>query len=188
MSIKIFAIALKKRYSFYSEVIRLGIGRRIKFFVQREGISLRQLSIRAHVPYSTLYSIVQRDSNGVDSETLERIASALNISLIDLLFDVEDMLDMFNFDDYIEKMESGATRLHAFLKVIKAVGYDVHFSKNKNGEEEYTFIGATGKSYEITEKQLVDMLHDVLGYAEYSCIKFENSLQQETSQKGKEGQ
>lgn len=42
-----------------------------------DGLNLRQLSIKAGVPYNTVYAIVKRKSNRVQWETLERIAAAL---------------------------------------------------------------------------------------------------------------
>lgn len=57
----------------------MGIGKIIGEECERQGLSLRQLSIKAGVPYSTLYSAVKRDSNGIDATTLKKIAMALNL-------------------------------------------------------------------------------------------------------------
>lgn len=57
----------------------MGIGKIIGEECERQGLSLRQLSIKADVPYSTLYSAVKRDSNGIDATTLKKIAMALNL-------------------------------------------------------------------------------------------------------------
>lgn len=57
----------------------MGIGKIIGEECERQGLSLRQLSIKADVPYSTLYSAVKRDSNGIDATTLKKIAKALNL-------------------------------------------------------------------------------------------------------------
>lgn len=60
------------------------IGERIGAIAKRNNISLRQLAIKADVPYTTLYAIVTRKSNRVKRETLEKIAIALDIPLQDL--------------------------------------------------------------------------------------------------------
>jgi len=57
----------------------MGTGKKIGEECKRQGMTLRQLSIKAGVPYSTLYSAVKRDSNGMDAETLAKIADALAI-------------------------------------------------------------------------------------------------------------
>lgn len=51
---------------------------------KEKGINLRQLSIKADVPYNTLYAIVKRKSSRVDVETLLKIAKALDVHLRDL--------------------------------------------------------------------------------------------------------
>ena len=50
------------------------VGERIENLVKSEGTNLRQLAIRADVPYNTVYAIVRRNSNRIQWETLERIA------------------------------------------------------------------------------------------------------------------
>ena len=51
---------------------------------KEKGINLRQLSIKADVPYNTLYAIVKRKSSRVDVETLLKIAKALDVHVRDL--------------------------------------------------------------------------------------------------------
>lgn len=53
------------------------VGERIETLVKSEGTNLRQLAIRADVPYNTVYAIVRRNSDRIQWETLERIADAL---------------------------------------------------------------------------------------------------------------
>lgn len=57
----------------------MGIGKNIKELADLAGINLRQLSIKAKVPYNTLYAIVRRDSNRVDLATIQAIADALDV-------------------------------------------------------------------------------------------------------------
>ena len=68
---------------------RLGTGKRIGDACQQKGLSLRQLSIKADVPYSTLYSAVKRDSDGISLDALRKIAVALGVDLYSLAdFDI----------------------------------------------------------------------------------------------------
>lgn len=59
-------------------------GELIGNLAKEKGINLRQLSIKADVPYNTLYAIVKRKSSRVDVETLLKIAKALDVHLRDL--------------------------------------------------------------------------------------------------------
>ena len=63
----------------------MGIGKRIGEECKRKGLTLRQLSIKADVPYSTLYSMVKRDSDGISMETMERLTKAMNVSVAYLM-------------------------------------------------------------------------------------------------------
>lgn len=56
----------------------MGLGKRIGEECKEAGITLRQLAIKADVPYSTLYSAVKRDSDGIDAGTITRLANALD--------------------------------------------------------------------------------------------------------------
>lgn len=62
----------------------MGTGKRIGDECKRQGLTLRQLAIKADIPYSTLYSAVKRDSDGMTLELLKRISHALNMSLYSL--------------------------------------------------------------------------------------------------------
>lgn len=58
----------------------MNIGERIGVIAKESGINLHKLSTMAGIPYNTLYSIVQRKSNKIDPEILEKIAGALGVS------------------------------------------------------------------------------------------------------------
>ena len=62
----------------------MGVGKRIGEECKRHGMNLRQLSINSRVPYSTLYSAVNRDSNGIDADTIRKVSNALGISASEL--------------------------------------------------------------------------------------------------------
>ncbi len=62
-------------------------GEKIAQLVKVKGSNLRQISIKAGVPYNTLYAIVQRKSSKIDPETLKKIASALEVPWYELYGD-----------------------------------------------------------------------------------------------------
>lgn len=55
------------------------IGERIEKVVKSQNISLRELSKRAEIPYTTLYSIVKRGSKKLSHETISKLADALGV-------------------------------------------------------------------------------------------------------------
>ena len=62
----------------------MSIGEKIGELTLAEGMNLRQLAIKADVPYNTVYVLVKRSSNRIEWETLEKIAAALGVSAQDL--------------------------------------------------------------------------------------------------------
>lgn len=62
-------------------------GEKIAQLVKAKGTNLRQISIKANIPYNTLYAIVQRKSSKIDPETLKKIAYALDIEWYELYGD-----------------------------------------------------------------------------------------------------
>lgn len=150
-------------------------------------MSIRRLSIMANIPYSTLYSIISRDSAGADSETINRIAKALNVSVADILLDIEEMANILcktktdeSIQEISDKLRSGTERMNAFITSIRAVGYDLVIEKGSKAEDIYTF-----KKYDntwrhrISQQDLVSMLHESLGYTEYLCIRMEKKLEED---------
>lgn len=65
----------------------MSVGAKIKKLCDSQKMSVRKLSINAGVPYSTLYSAIQRDSDGIDANALQRLAAALGVSVSELLGD-----------------------------------------------------------------------------------------------------
>ena len=68
----------------------MGVGNRIAALCADKGLSIRKLALKADVPYSTLYSAIKRDSNGIDMDTLKKIADALGVSWFELLLEATE--------------------------------------------------------------------------------------------------
>lgn len=167
----------------------MGIGNRIKELCNMQGLSIRKLSIMANVPYSTLYSIIKRDSAGADGDTINRIAKALNVTVADILLDVNEMIDILSqsitnesVQQIEEKIKSGTERWNAFITSIRAVGYDIDIEKNADGNESYTFYRKNETwRYQIPEQDMIAMLHESLSYTEFLCIRMEKELEDKYS-------
>lgn len=73
----------------------MGIGKRIGTICAQHGMSIRQLAIKAGVPYTTMYSAIKRDSDSMDFETLKKIANALGVEIEWLLSDSDSIVETF---------------------------------------------------------------------------------------------
>lgn len=67
----------------------MSIAKNIKAIIAMKGITLKHLSSLSGVSVNTLYSITKRDSKNVNTNTLKRIATALNIPTSELLYSEE---------------------------------------------------------------------------------------------------
>lgn len=63
------------------------VGERIQKYANEKGMNLKQIATEAGISYSTLYAIVKRKSDGVRSDIVESVATALQISPSDLYWD-----------------------------------------------------------------------------------------------------
>lgn len=59
----------------------MGIGANVQKIAQKENISLKELSRRAGIPYTTVYNMVKRDSDRVSYENVQKLADALGVGI-----------------------------------------------------------------------------------------------------------
>lgn len=59
-------------------------GEKVAKVIEKRGMTIRQLSIHAGIPYSTVYGIVKNGSQRVCEDTKRKIATALDFSLNEL--------------------------------------------------------------------------------------------------------
>lgn len=79
------------------------VGERIGELAKIKNMSIRKLALSAGMPYTTLYSIVRRKSDRVDSEKLAKIANALGMDHTILFFGKArevKMREKMNEDEY----------------------------------------------------------------------------------------
>lgn len=63
------------------QVNNLGIGANVQKIAQEREVSLKELSRRAGIPYTTIYNMVKRDSSRVPPENLQKLADALTVGV-----------------------------------------------------------------------------------------------------------
>lgn len=96
-------------------------GEIIGMLAKEKGINLHQLSIKADIPYNTLYAIVKRKSSRVDMETQVKIAKALGVHLRDLA----DTSAWEEFDQQHPDTVENAKRGLAVIQYLKEMGFTV---------------------------------------------------------------
>lgn len=80
-------LRMKKCYNkvayiiFERRVFIMGVGFRIREVAKERKINFKELAKKAGVSYNTLYSIIKRDSDRVDTGTLSKVAQALDVPL-----------------------------------------------------------------------------------------------------------
>lgn len=127
---------------------------------KEKGINLRQLSIKADVPYNTLYAIVKRKSSRVDMETLLKIAKVLGVHLRDLA----DSSMWEEFDKQHPEAGKEAAEFKDFIQFLKSIGYmvktvpesDTYWVKLSKDGTTTTFSQEAFENFQLETKKSVD--------------------------------
>ena len=91
----------------------MAIGKRIKIAIREEGISIKELAEKVGVSVNTLYSVTKRDSERIDSITLERISAVLGLPVT-----------FFKSEPPFEDLASLEIKKTALLEMIAESGYE----------------------------------------------------------------
>lgn len=160
----------------------MGIGKRIGTICAQHGMSIRQLAIKAGVPYTTLYSAVKRDSDGMDFETLKRVANALDVDAMDLIFDMNEfcekaadhLLDLppeqlqERIND-IKQTELAEKKLITFYNAASLAGFVIDWS----GVPVKIFDASSGEQIaeNISPDEFGNAVNELISYAGILCLK-----------------
>ena len=63
----------------------MSIGQKIRMEAKKQHLNFKQLAIKAELSYNSLYSIIKRDSQGVQAVSLYKIAKALKVPMESLV-------------------------------------------------------------------------------------------------------
>lgn len=63
----------------------MSVCQNIKFVAETRGITIKELSRKVGIPYTTLYNMLNRDSERFDLNLLEKIAQSLDVSVVTLM-------------------------------------------------------------------------------------------------------
>lgn len=143
------------------------IGERIEEVAKSQGISLRALSERAEMPYTTLYSIVKRGSKRLSHENIVKLANALGVSMNELSPDASI------------RVNSAPEMVELQQKV--AAGQATE-------QEKQAWLEANLKGLERMQHSIEFMLHDLAKYDETKKIARQSRLTTIFNQLTEDGQ
>ncbi len=63
----------------------MSIGQKIRMEAKKQHLNFKQLAIKADISYNSLYSIIKRDSQGIQAMSLYKIAKALEVPMESLV-------------------------------------------------------------------------------------------------------
>jgi len=97
---------------------------KLKSLLSKRYMSIHKLAVLSGVPYTTLYSIIKRDTEKVDPEIISKVAKALGIDESELHDDVvirnastpEELVKM-RLDETIQNIANGKHRLFYLVAI-----------------------------------------------------------------------
>lgn len=78
----------------------MSVCQNIKAVAEAREINIKELSRRVDIPYTTLYNMLNRDSDRFDLNLLENIARSLNVSVETLMSSTVPSIEQIKYDYY----------------------------------------------------------------------------------------
>ena len=100
----------------------MGIGSKLTKLMKEQDTNANELASKAGVPPTTIYSLIRRDSNRVDIDSLIKIASALGVTAEYFCNEESAPHTRAAHFDGTEYTEEQLDRIEAFAKFIKQEG------------------------------------------------------------------
>lgn len=138
----------------------MGIGANIKNVAQKQGISLKELSRRAGIPYTTIYNMVKRDSNRVSPQNIQKIADALSVGAGEL-YGLR-LLD-----------KTTNSKLKSLIPYIGRIAFQDHTARKQHAELEVAF----GKLNHAGKEEAIKRVQELTRLTEYSDNELSDTVQ-----------
>lgn len=174
----------------------MGIGERIRVLCARKGLSIRQLAIKAGIPYTTLYSAVRRNSDSMDTEALKKVANALGVDPIRLVIDEDEFYQnaaewllsltpeqlQAHQEDYAHTKRANQ-KLDIFRMAAELSGFSINWDK----EPIVIFKSSSGEEIakNVSYKEFVESVNELIDYAGLLCMKMSDSYKHWITEKEK---
>lgn len=164
----------------------MGIGKRIGDLCAKRGINLRKLAINADVPYTTLYSAVKRDSDGMDTETLKKIADALGVGPAALygwqidtvttqgITQEVDSVQLSHYEDskLYDDDEIHPDAIEGYFQILLSFGYAVRYIDGNFQLRKSKWIGnrfeRSSEIFILSDDEMKELIQKQLSYAKFN--------------------
>lgn len=159
------------------------VGGRIKQYADKRGISLRELSKRADIPYTTLYSMVRSGAVRASHDKLAAIANALEISVNELIPDasirVNSAPEMVELQQKVAAGQATEQEKQAWLEAnllgLKRMQHSIEFmlhdlaqyDETKEIARQSRLISIFNQLTDDGQKKALDFLEILLGNPDY---------------------
>ena len=130
----------------------MGIGKEIKECLQVQGKTIRWLSNETGIAYSTLNSAINRDSEKMQLEHLEKISKALNVSLTDLTL----LSEKWYRDFELLGIDETKTKIDYFHLVLDYLGYNAEFVDNG------VILRGSGNKFVLTADEMEELIDKMI--------------------------
>lgn len=130
----------------------MGVGRNIETIAKKKGITIKEISERLGMPYTTFYNIVKRDSPKIDFELVDKLLPILDVGYKELLGESMPRGES-------ARMELAATELHNqvvpnFFKSSQ-IDDDGLLSLVNYRRQLLLLTAVTARKYNVDEKELL---------------------------------
>ena len=182
----------------------MGIGKNINDQLERKGMTVAQLSRETGIAATTVYSIIQRDSDSVTVNTLQKVSEALGVEIWDLMgVDRETARQNKNTLEEFANLyaDSEERKEHEFQKevyeqerkdmvnyyyssivpILKALGYKSDYFMYNS--EHYIILEKDGKEWEMSFKDAKEAVSDSLYLADHLFNKHFRKIRRVTKER-----
>lgn len=182
----------------------MGIGKNISALLEKRGITVAQLSRETGIAATTVYSIIQRDSDSVTISTLQKVCDALDVEIWEIIGvdretarqnknTLEDFGDMYADDDerksheFQKKVYEQEEKImidyyyNSIVPTLKALGYKSNYFVYNS--EHSIVLEKNGKEWEISYKDAKEAVSDSLYLADHLLNKHLNKIRKITKER-----
>lgn len=182
----------------------MGIGKNINDQIEKKGITVAQLSRETGIAATTVYSIIQRDSDSVAVNTLQKIAEALGVEIWDLIGvdretarqnknSLEEFADLYADDEerkehefqkeVYEQEEKDMVDYYysSIVPVLKNLGYKSNYFVYNS--EHSIILEKGGKEWEMAYKDAKEVVSDSLYLADHLLNKHFGKVRKATKER-----
>ena len=150
----------------------MGIGNKIGTLLKEQGRSAAWLSRETKIPATTLRSMISRDSDRADIDTLEKVAKALGCSVLDLIS--KEAFEKASDSDKVKisnmAFDAANDQINRASNICELAGYVWKWDSAKDGLI-HLIDKKTKTEYAVTDELFTAAVDGSLDYIDYNFKK-----------------